>query len=285
MEDAEERLKAVMTPDFDGRIKELMTSAKSKHAVRNVSKGVAEALARLYAAFSSYSMSDPFDFCDHCVSAEEVNDIRGTPLHDLTFDQLWTIASNIILTIGAVTDFKFFLPRLIEGSRYGASYYIETVFTRFQNAEFQTWPIRERDAVKDYVRNQFEENAMSPVEQTSGATDMDALLCCAHYAGILPELLKRWTSDTRETARQQLLEWVLCAFGLPDDPYAYLNEPRAPVQPINSYYDTAGRETLLARLKTSETQQAVSEARALSSDLPSERGRRLERILGGLEAT
>lgn len=285
MEDAEERLKAVLTPDFDRRIKVLMTSAKSKHAMRSVSKGVAEALAHLYAGFSRYSMSDPFDFCDHCVSAEAVNDIRGTPLHDLTFDQLWTIASNIILTIGVVTDFKFFLPRLIEGSRYGGSYDIETVFTRFQNAEFETWAISERDAVKGYIRSQFEENAMSPVEPTSGPTDMDALLCCAHYAGILSELLRRWTSDTRETARQQLLEWVLCAFGLPDDPYAYLNEPRAPVQPINAYYDAAGRETLLSWLKTSEAQQAVSEARALSSDLSLERGRRLERILGGLEAT
>jgi hypothetical protein len=284
MDDAEERLKAVMTPDFDRRLSDLMSAAKSKNAVRSVSKDVAEAITGLYAAFSRYSMSDTFDFCDHCLSAETVDEIRGTPLRDLTFDQLWTIASNIVLTIGGITDFKFFLPRLIEGSRYGASYYVETVFTRFRNAEFERWPSAERQAVENYVRSQFEENLASPVEHSSGPTDMDDLLCCAYYAGILTQLLERWSSDARETARQQLLEWILSAFGLPDDPYAFLDEPRAPVQPINAYYDAPGREALLTWFKTREGQHAVYAARALLADLPPERRGRLERILGALEA-
>lgn len=279
MDDAEERLKAVMTPDFDRRIKDLMTTAKSKKAERSISDGSAKALAGVYAAFSSYSMSDPFDFCDHCVSAQEVKSIRETPLRDLTFDQLWTIASNIVLTIGGVGDFKFFLPRLIEGSREGAAYYIETVFTRFRNAGFEAWPSAEQHAVQAYIRSQFEENAESAVDGTDGLTNMDDLLCCACYAGILPELLVRWTSDVRESARRQLLEWVLLAFGLPDDPYAYLDEPRMPLQPNNSYYDTSGRNELFTWLKTSEAQKALSAACALQADFPSAKRERLKRIL------
>ncbi len=279
MDDAEERLKAVMTPEFDRRIKELMTSAKSKNDVRSVSNEVAEAIASLYVAFSRYSMSDPFNFCDHCVRAEEIDNIRGTPLRDLTFDQLWTIASNIVLTIGEVSDFKHFLPRLIEGSRYGASYDIEAVFTRFQNTAFETWPSAERQAVQNYIRSQFAENTTSVVDRSGGPTNMDDLLCCAYYAGTLPELLRQWTSDTRETARQQLLEWALSAFGLPDDPYAFIDGPPAPIKPNNAYYDARGREALLTWLRTSEAQRALSEACALRADLPSERRGRLERIL------
>jgi hypothetical protein len=279
MDDAEERLKAVLTPEFDRRLKELMTSAKSKNDIRSVSNEVTEAIVSLYGAFSRYSMSDPFDFCDHCVSAEELDAIRDTPLHELTFDQLWTISSNIVLTIGGVSDFKYFLPRLIEGSRYGASYNIEAVFTRFRNTEFETWPSAERQAVQGYIRNQFEENATSVVERSDGPTDMDDLLCCAYYAGTLPELLGQWTSDTRETARQQLLEWALSAFGLPGDPYAFIDGPPAPIKPVNAYYDAPGRGILLAWLETPEAQRALSEACALRADLPAERRGRLERIL------
>ncbi|MBV9263342.1 MAG: hypothetical protein JO324_03400 [Candidatus Eremiobacteraeota bacterium] len=284
MEDAEERLKALLTPDFERRIKDLMTRSKSRTAERNVSYGVAEALALLYAAFSRYSMSEPFDFCSHCVSAEEVDELRRTPLHDLTFDQLSTIAYNIIFTIGAVADFKFFLPRLIEAARYGAPYYIETVFTRFRDTEFDSWPTAERLAVGNYVRQQFEENVSSPIEQSSGPTNMDALICCAYYAGMLPEILARWISDPRATAQSQLLEWILSEFGLPDDPTAYLRETHAPVQATNAYYDALGRETLLAWLKTSGAQRAVSDACTLRG-LSSERRWRLERILGALDAT
>jgi hypothetical protein len=224
-------------------------------------------------------MSDPFDFCDDCVSAEELEGIRDTPLHELTFDQLWTIASNIVLTIGEVDDFKYFLPRLIEGSRCGASYDIETVFTRFRNAEFETWPSAECQAVQNYVRSQFEENAISLVDRSDGLTNMDDLLCCAYYAGTLPELLARWTFDTRGTARQQLLKWALSAFGLAGDPDAFMDGPPGPIQAKNSYYDGPGRAALLTWLKASEAQRALSEAATLRADLPSERRDRLERIL------
>lgn len=279
MDDAEERLKTVMTPEFDRRIKDLMIAAKAKNVVRSVSKAVEEAIADLYDAFAGYSMSDPIDYCDHCVSADEVAEIRRTPLRDLTSDHLWTISSNIVLTFGGLTDFKFFLPRLIESSRLGASYYIETIFTRFRNTEFDTWPDPERESVANYVRRQFEENVVSPIEQLGGPMEMDALLCCAYYAGILPEILGRWTSDTREIARRQLLEWVLSGFGLPDDPYAFMDGPPASVKPVNAYYDALGREALLAWLKTSEVQEALSEGHALDADLPTERRGRLGRIM------
>jgi hypothetical protein len=279
MDDADERMKAVMTPEFDRRLKDLMTSAKSKYAVPNVSNEVAGSIVGLYEAFSRYSMSDPFDFCDHCVSAKELDEIRGTPLRDLTFDQLWTIALNIVLTIGGIADFKYFLPRLIEGSRCGASYDIEAVFMRFRNTGFEKWPSAERQAIQDYIRSQFAENMTSDLDRSDGTTNMGDLLCCAYYAEMLPELLEQLASDTRETARQQLLEWALSAFCLPDDPYASLNGPAAPIKPNNAFYDARGREALVTWLKTTEAQHALSEACALRADLPSERRFRLERIL------
>ena len=279
MDDAEERLKAVMTPELDRRIKELMTSAKSKNDVRSVSNEVAEAIASLYVAFSRYSMSDPFNFCDHCVRAEEIDNIRGTPLRDLTFDQLWTIASNIVLTIGEVSDFQTFPTAVDRGLPIRRFLRHRGRVHAFSEHGVRDMAKRRTPGGPELHPQSVRREPTSVVNGSGRPTNMDDLLCCAYYAGTLPELLRQWTSDTRETARQQLLEWALSAFGLPDDPYAFIDGPPAPIKPNNAYYDARGREALLTWLRTSEAQRALSEACALRADLPSERRGRLERIL------
>lgn len=78
------------------------------------------AVERLYAAFRDAPLDENVGFCDHCVDAEQVEELRVTPLRRLSPAQLGPLLFNAINTWGDVAYFTHFLPRVLELVAAGA---------------------------------------------------------------------------------------------------------------------------------------------------------------------
>jgi len=83
----------------------LASRAETRHA---------EARRHLYATFERYRLSDygsAEGACAHCLTKDEFDDIAQAPREELTLEQTWSYASSVW---PGRSDFKYFLPRLLE---------------------------------------------------------------------------------------------------------------------------------------------------------------------------
>ncbi|MCL5258586.1 MAG: hypothetical protein M1314_02440 [Firmicutes bacterium] len=211
-EEIDERMKAVLTPEFDALRKALYASVRaaqpSEELVIETSPILVDAVEGLYVAFKPYRMNDPFDFCDHCISTQDVARLRATPLRALNHDDLWMVATNITLTIGDDRDFRYFLPRLVEGLVENALYDAEIVFGRFAGLGYYDWPHAERQAVERYLWAQFQ-TSLSHNPRHSGIGAIDRLVCCIGLMPIpLSPFLEAWLGRTDDFSRRNLVEYL-----------------------------------------------------------------------------
>lgn len=73
-----------------------------------------ESIDRLYAAFAERRTPPWIDACPDCLEVEEIKRLVSTPLRQLSPDDLSGYASKAFLTVGDVTDYLYFLPRILE---------------------------------------------------------------------------------------------------------------------------------------------------------------------------
>ena len=160
--DIDERLKRVLTPEFDRKVKRIYASSRELMPdgrlglPTDAREKLNAAIDGLYRAFTDYKLSDPLSYCDHCVTADDVQRLRATPLRGLSLDDLWMIATNIVLTVGDDKDYRYFLPRMVEGLTENALYDPEIVFSRLPGLGFSRWPDSERRALNSYLSAQFD---------------------------------------------------------------------------------------------------------------------------------
>jgi hypothetical protein len=73
------------------------------------------AIDRLYAAFAHVPRPAKIDYCDHCVTADELRAVLApVELRELPVDVLRPYISSVMLTVGDVDDFRYFVPRILE---------------------------------------------------------------------------------------------------------------------------------------------------------------------------
>lgn len=106
------------------------------------------AVEALYAAFKGYRPPAEGDFCEHCVRAEEVADLRGASLRGLTELQLFRYSLKAMGTWGGVEEFKYFLPRMLELVALGEGDFVRAVLGRVED----DWPAGEREAVRKFLQ-------------------------------------------------------------------------------------------------------------------------------------
>jgi hypothetical protein len=110
-------------------------------------------LELLYSVYARYPLPEHTDFCDHCVSPDDIAKVRSKPLRDLTADDLEVYAQKGLSTWGDLAEFKHFLPRLLElatreddfGSLHSWSV-LNKVGVRSAD-----WPHDERKAIRGFI--------------------------------------------------------------------------------------------------------------------------------------
>lgn len=73
-----------------------------------------QAIDRLYKVFADVPKPRCIDGCPCCIEQKNIGVLLSTPLRMLTPDDLSEYAACAFLTVGAVADYLFFLPRILE---------------------------------------------------------------------------------------------------------------------------------------------------------------------------
>jgi hypothetical protein len=173
---------------------------------------IADATERLYTAFARYPLVDHVLGCPCCVNPKDNHDLHAAPLRHLTPAHLEHYASSALLTWGTIHDFKHFLPRLLELTTGGHSIGhtdLEVIYSKLAEAEWNTWPDPERNAVDDFLRANWllTLSTFPPPDE-----DIDSLLCALGSAiDDLTPYLQIWQCGTPTAFRH--LAHFLCERG------------------------------------------------------------------------
>lgn len=112
-----------------------------------------QAIEGLYAAFRDQPPARAIEGCRHCLDDEEIAILLRTPLRAITEQQLTPYASSVFLTLGSVSDFLYFLPRILEVSATDDNWYPlpEIVGRAIANTKPDTWSTARRSALEQLL--------------------------------------------------------------------------------------------------------------------------------------
>ncbi len=108
-----------------------------------------QAIDDFYCAFSEVKAPRHIDGCPCCIDNKRIPHLLSTPLRALSSEDLASYASSALLTVGDVSDYLFFLPRIMEISILDESWWpdIEVTARAIHSAQLHAWPSHRRNAL------------------------------------------------------------------------------------------------------------------------------------------
>jgi hypothetical protein len=170
------------------------------------------AIQGLYATFQ-YTRPVHIDYCKcGCTKPEEVSPLLDAPRAKLRFDKLANYSFSAMTTQGSTKDFKYFLPRLLQGiAEETYSYNPEILFGKLSNGKWLTWEQSEIKAIRNYLRALWLLGLQSyPIDLCLPAfVEIETLLASIARTGdSLQNYLDLWSQDTSEAANRHLIQFV-----------------------------------------------------------------------------
>jgi hypothetical protein len=165
--------------------------------------------------YSTFHYPRPFriDYCRcGCTKPEEVSPLLDAPAAELQFSKLENYSFSAMTTQGSTEDFKYFLPRLLQGiaeEPYG--YNPEILFGKLSYGKWLTWEQIEIKAIRTYLKALWREGLESyPIDPCLPAfVEIETLLASIARTGdSLWDYLDFWSHDTSEAADRHLIQFV-----------------------------------------------------------------------------
>jgi hypothetical protein len=170
---------------------------------------IREAVSNLYAVFGDAPLGARVEGCLHCVSEAEQVALAGKPLRDLSASDLSRYAFKAMTTWGDISDFKHFLPRLLEllafDSAAGMGFEAEILLSKLEYAGWLAWPDDEQEAVRNYATVLWEATLAS---YPSRIPMSDLVWGFARARIDLAPFLDRWSEAESASAVRHLADFV-----------------------------------------------------------------------------
>ena len=195
----------------------------------------------LYDAFSNEPRPTRIEGCPCCVDIQEVAKLVSTPLRQITPEELGGYASSVFLTVGSEADFRYFLPRILEGLITEVSWWPdpEVVGKAMANIPWDQWTKGQQQVLAEYFGAAF--NTLLTVPSPEGY-EIDSWLCCSSH--VLPE----W-----ERMLDRLIDHPKALVAL----YEWHSEPLQTGRLGNGFWDSSPKEAVFLQWMLSEQVKAV----------------------------
>lgn len=185
-----------------------MDSTPSPDEPADLTSALAAAHEAAYRAFARYRIKGRLEACPcGCITEADHARIRSGPLRELTEDDLETYASKAMTTWGDSSDFRHFLPRLLELVTGSPADEIcnEIALSKLSYADWWDWPQFERDTVERVLWLRWRLGlTLSPSE-----FDADTWLCCVAIVGVDSKpYIDAWRTATTEAAFTHLAAFL-----------------------------------------------------------------------------
>jgi hypothetical protein len=113
-----------------------------------------DAIEGLYRAFAATPKPQRIDGCPCCIDRKEISVLLGKSVRLITPQELGSYASSAFLTVGNVTDYLYFLPRILEITATDSSWWPDPEVTgrAIRSANPDTWTDAQRTALNDFLK-------------------------------------------------------------------------------------------------------------------------------------
>jgi hypothetical protein len=168
----------------------------------------AEAVERLYEVFGLVRRPARVEGCPHCVAPDEDRPLLDRPVRSLQPEDLARYAAKALSTWGAVGEFRYFVPRLLECAAHDAFIYPDPpiVFGKLAVAGWADWPEEERTAVGAFFTAWWAD----ALDRYPSRPDIGTTLCCLGATGVdLRAFLDAWGRLSTVAAIRHLHEFVV----------------------------------------------------------------------------
>jgi len=118
-------------------------------------------IERVYDAMAPHRLGPEMGGCPHCVDDQMKKSLVGTPLRDLSYEALEPYAFKAMTTWGDASDYKHFLPRILElattpEGQVHLGFDLGVIARKVKMAGWDTWDAGERAAVLAYFESVLE---------------------------------------------------------------------------------------------------------------------------------
>jgi hypothetical protein len=129
----------------------------------------------LYAAFCDVPRPITVVGCPCCLAEKGIDVLLSKPLRSLSPDEISHYAASAFLTVGAVEDFLYFLPRIMEILVSNTNWWPspEVVTRAIHTAGFHSWPDSRRKA----LLRCFDEVINELLATERSGVDLDSWIC------------------------------------------------------------------------------------------------------------
>jgi hypothetical protein len=208
-----------------------------------MSPSLHQAIEGVYAAFRDVSTPTSVDGCPCCINQKDISILLSKPLRDLSPDDLTHYAASAFLTVGAVEDYLYFLPRILEILATEHDWWPdpEVVTRAIHTAGFHSWP----DSRQNALTRLFEEVVDDLLGTEGSGFEIDSWICALGrlHVELAPFLIRIAVS------RPRLIEF-----------YEF-NKPLADGRLANGFWDEAPEEQkqVVEWFRSPEIQKIIEE--------------------------
>jgi hypothetical protein len=170
------------------------------------SSALEAAFEALYRVFLRYAPRGLVGGCTHCMDEEEMARFTAIPLRAHTGESLGPFAFSAMNTWGDESDFKYYLPRILELFPFESvgAVFPELIADKLLQAGWKTWPEEERAAVRAFVEALWE-LLLTLEEGALQVTAEDALSWAARLFEDVSPLLSAWERSASPEASLHLI--------------------------------------------------------------------------------
>jgi len=167
-------------------------------------------IEKLYSTFSSYYIKGNLRerSCDCCVTDNEIRELLSKPLKELSADEIGHFMRSAITTYGDVTDYKHFLPRILELliDQKADLVFDFMCFEKLNYSEWETWPSEEQRVLDDYFISFWEEVIFN---ETATDNQIDEVFELISKYSNKTTALNLWLASTTQKSALFLVEAYL----------------------------------------------------------------------------
>lgn len=170
---------------------------------------LSERVKELYASFSSYSPPKTLDASPLRDPEKIIAELNSAPLADLGEDALGPFAAYALTTVGEVSDYKYYLPRILALSTVSGSYVgfdPVVIAGKLRFAEWDTWPLNERSAIANFFYSAWAYDRLQATSVRNWCWNWIAAMARLNLQ--FEACLHLWTALPTPNAMLQLVERV-----------------------------------------------------------------------------
>lgn len=111
------------------------------------------AIEKLYLAFDEIAKPEKIEGCPCCIDQSELKRLLRVPLREISEAELAPYASSALLSVGDISDYLYFLPRIVEVSISDETWWpmIEVTAGAIRSTIPHEWPDRRQRALQSLL--------------------------------------------------------------------------------------------------------------------------------------